>query len=600
RSKTKKGTKKANREDITLNKKKANCAKAKDARDTAIEDGLLKKAKDWVINSGTGTDDTTSSTDCVTTLYKFYHPTTAQAQKNPRPTKRVVTENCDKAISVLSRNKTKESGQATSSDDSKFKGDECAAVVRAAMREGGKCEGMSIQACTDKYGCSSSISTIETTQVTGQLTAQGVQVISQATSAVATASVQATAQQANSGAPGTSSDDVHKKALESMASAQDAAAVTQGVGAAALTSIAVVETVVATRQSRTAKEVEGGLDVLLTHNKLVKEYIADPTDENYQRVATDFSTNIGTDNADARTYLNKEKNANADPILMTFDEDKIRTQLGVKKALATKAMGQAAQHYVQAGVLAVGAAVNEAEANALREAARAIGNDVSTGGPAAPAFVTTVAGGPTSSLADTNSPNTGVTQTLGDAQSAATAEQTGPSGSAPAGAIPPPLFGGGSNPGGLKDAGPGVSGGMAGVGSSSGGGGQASGGGGSGGGGGDSGGGDAKAGDETVGGKTKFEGAAAGAGGFAGPGSNGVRDKNTGMNGLEGLLAGLQPGAKDDRKPASDIVEFGKDKAAAKAQAQSDEEQGIMGPNSNLFKRVSNTTVSYYKVGKLK
>ncbi len=576
--------------------KKKDCDKAKYDRDQAILAGLPAKAKKWVLetNDVTGTTAEITATNCAQALFESEHDT-IEKKKNPAPSIRDTKGACDKAVAVLGAGKSKESAKATSADDAKFKADECADAVRAAMREGQSgCD--TPDNCAKLHGCTADISTIKTTEVVSQVTTQGVQLVAQTTGAIAQMNVQASAQAAATGANGKTNDDVHRDALTAMATAQTEAAGAQLAGATTLTVTAAVEAYTASVQSDSVKKISAKMDVLLKHNDLVKDYIADPSRENYELVHNDYKDNMGTLGTNPN-MINQESSAkSADPALMQFDEGRIRAALGTKKALADKASGLALQHGVQAGVLAAGGALNLAQASMLRDQRDAMGSgDITTSG--APEFHAIVAGGPNGALVDTSAPPGGITQTLGDGAAATAAEAAQDTTKAPVGAIPPPLFGGAANPGGLKDASPGVSGGLAGTGSSSGGGGSAGGGSGSGGGS-DSGGGADKAGDEAVGSKTKFEGAASGAGGFA-SNSSGTRDKNTGMS-ADGILAGLLGAKGDDRKPASDIVNFGKNGAAAKAQAKSDEEEGILGKNTNLFTRVSKTTVSYYKTGKLK
>ncbi len=163
-----------------------------------------------------------------------------------------------------------------------------------------------------------------------------------------------------------------------------------------------------------------------------------------------------------------------------------------------------------------------------------------------------------------------------------------------------PMGGGGGSPGGL--AGPVSSGGGGGVitaGTTSGAGGGPGSAGGGGGGSGDPSSGESgpEAFNATAG--AKFADASNGAGfGAAGSGM-GARQKSTGMD-IQGLLSQFMPKKEEDRQPASNILEFGKNGAPGAAQG-GDNEGGILGPNGDpLFVRVSRQTTAQHKSGNIR
>ena len=167
--------------------------------------------------------------------------------------------------------------------------------------------------------------------------------------------------------------------------------------------------------------------------------------------------------------------------------------------------------------------------------------------------------------------------------------------------IPPPMFGGNGSPGGLASAPPpGGGDGMIGAGTTTG----NNGGGGLGGGGeGLNPSNDPKTGDAIVGAPSKFESGGAGGSTFAAGAALQKRaNSDTGMD-LNGLLSQLLGNKNNnDNKPTSDIVNYtpGGRTLASNGGAGSDEADGILGPISNLFKRVSSTTWSNYQHGNLK
>lgn len=167
------------------------------------------------------------------------------------------------------------------------------------------------------------------------------------------------------------------------------------------------------------------------------------------------------------------------------------------------------------------------------------------------------------------------------------------------GDIPPPLLGAGPG-GGLKESPvPGGGGGFLGAaGTSSGGGG--SGGGGLGGGGPSADGGGESGSESLATGAVKFDPAGGGnAGvGFAGGAGAARRNGDTGMD-LNGLLAQFLPKKEETgRAPAGSILDYGDGKK--KTIGPGDQDDGsILGPNSNLFMRVSNTMMTKFKKGSL-
>lgn len=184
-----------------------------------------------------------------------------------------------------------------------------------------------------------------------------------------------------------------------------------------------------------------------------------------------------------------------------------------------------------------------------------------------------------------------------DGSSAAVVED--PTNTDPALPIPPPLFGGGGNPGGLQDAPVPMTGGLIGNGTTSGGGGGGLGGFGGGGGGGDNGGGGDPGWAEQLTDKTKFEGTGSGGNFMAAGNRGGSRNQDTGMD-INGLLARFMP-QKEDRMPSSIIDGYGNNGTIEGTEGPGNVDDGsILGKNSNLFQRVSDTTMAQYKRGNLK
>ena len=194
--------------------------------------------------------------------------------------------------------------------------------------------------------------------------------------------------------------------------------------------------------------------------------------------------------------------------------------------------------------------------------------------------------------------NSGSLQEEGFAQTAEEKEEEKLAGA------PLPLPGGGGpggNSGGLKDgqfSGGGFNGPVAGPA------GTTSGGGGAGGGGGTSpsaGGADKPAGSDVVtgGGSGKFEGSGGVAFGGGGAGSK-KNDDGTGMD-INGLLAQFLPKKDEEGANGPSILEYGAN-SNGRSLAGDDQNNsgGVLGPNANLFSRISTTTMDYYKKGNLK
>lgn len=168
--------------------------------------------------------------------------------------------------------------------------------------------------------------------------------------------------------------------------------------------------------------------------------------------------------------------------------------------------------------------------------------------------------------------------------------------------IPPPISGGGGNPGGLKDPAPLASNSM--IGPATGSGGGSGGGGLSGGGGGGAGAGDKPAENAAVGatgGPAKFESTGGGAAqaAFGSAGGSNRRVASAGEMDFNKMLEAFmpkQPGADD--KPAGRSIAFALEQERRKNAGVDD--GSILGKNANLFIRVSNTTMSFYKRGNIR
>lgn len=418
------------------------------------------------------------------------------------------------------------------------------------------------------HGCNRDKSTLSALQTTGQFTAMGVQAMAGAAGGVAQATVQAKAADAQT------EGDIHKEALHSMATATYVSGTGNLIGGAALAVFASKAARISTNQDNDADAAAGATKGgPVNGSKLTRAGHA----------FRDLNGGDANDEKDA-VRLNSEGLRD------------VRAGAAAKKDLSEKASNQALAQFVQGSVMLASGVASMVQAATLNKLADSMNTDVATTPTAA--YNTVAAATPSGTVQDNVAPPNNTTGVLGDGVSSVTAADTEKEQNAPAGAIPPPLFGGGGNPGGLKDA-PlgGGGGGMNGVGSSSGGGGGVSGGGGGGGAAGD--GGDRPGGDQAVGDRTKFDSAGAGGAGFAAAGAGGNKRANdTGMD-FGGLLSQFMPkqGA-EDRKPASDIVNFGS--AGTKSGGQSDTEQGILGPNSNLFARVTRTTVVEYTKGSIR
>ncbi len=170
--------------------------------------------------------------------------------------------------------------------------------------------------------------------------------------------------------------------------------------------------------------------------------------------------------------------------------------------------------------------------------------------------------------------------------------------------IPPPILG---NPtgGGLKDAPPPAGGGLVATsGGSVGGGGS-----GGGGGGGGSGGGSGNSSENTnptapslQGGVSKFDSTGGGGGGFASTGNgNSNRVNSTGSMNFNEMLAKFLPkqGGEEEKDPKAKGILFDGPQGA-RGLASEPMDPSILGPNSNLFKRVSGAMLSHLKRGNLR
>ena len=133
---------------------------------------------------------------------------------------------------------------------------------------------------------------------------------------------------------------------------------------------------------------------------------------------------------------------------------------------------------------------------------------------------------------------------------------------------------------------------------------QSGGGGGLGGGGGGSGGGDSGAGEESgdnsqIGGISKYEatGGSGGTGGFASAGDK-RRVNDTGQMNFNQLLEKFLGKQEKDPTGAPQGTGFGA--AGARAPSSIEDDGSILGPNSNLFARVTNSMLANFKKGNLK
>jgi hypothetical protein len=453
----------------------------------------------------------------------------------------------------------------------------------------------------DNYKCDDVEDTLAGTQLGSQMTSQLGQAAAQTAGQSAVTNVQ---QFQGPNATPEQQANVQKQALLSMAQAERNVAYTQ-MGMAAAQGIFTVMNIKAGTDSKHTISAGGsildasnqdaaGMNMQIGDQDAMKKFAragghfaGHENDENLQQHSENTMQALGT--------LMSKKKLGRDE-----SEDLARGEVSKAMEVAKKnkkaADMQALQSGMQMVVAAAGAASNMMQAQALEDEANQLGTG--EGGPTGPGINPLNAEVP-QGRADGGTPPPTLTPqaNVGSGGAAATAEPDGASGGPPA-ALPPPLFGGGGNPGGLKDGAPPPSGGTVGAGTTSGGGGGLGSAGGGGGGGADSAG--DKAGGDGVGGPpTKFDSAGAGGGGFAaGPGGGGKRSQDTGMD-LSGLLSQFMPKKEEDRKPSS-ILDFsgkGKDGNAGPGNV---DDGSILGPNSNLFMRVTTTTQTYYKKGHLR
>lgn len=102
------------------------------------------------------------------------------------------------------------------------------------------------------------------------------------------------------------------------------------------------------------------------------------------------------------------------------------------------------------------------------------------------------------------------------------------------------------------------------------------------------------------GGVSKFEGTGGGGPTFASTGGSDKRRVNdTGEMNLNSLLEKFMP-KKDEDKPQGGLLDFGGGKNGERGLASQQDDGSILGPNSNLFARVSNTMVTNFKKGNLR
>jgi len=95
---------------------------------------------------------------------------------------------------------------------------------------------------------------------------------------------------------------------------------------------------------------------------------------------------------------------------------------------------------------------------------------------------------------------------------------------------------------------------------------------------------------------------AAGGAGFGSSGGAAKRSDGTNMDmgGLFDKLGNLLPNNRKEKKEDSSILDFGTRGIASAGSGTEVDDGTILGRNSNLFLRVSNTTMTYYKKGRLK
>lgn len=468
--------------------------------------------------------------------------------------------------------------------------DECKAAVQAAYAK----YGGDIQELEKKYGCSADKSTLSTTDTVAQVSQLASQTTAQTLTGIATGKVQNAAADAQSGKG--SAGDVQVTAAHELGKAEVEAGSVQGaVGLGIMTMALWQERGVKNNQEDASSEIKAKImgDVA-THNKLVKAYTDDPTQANMLALTGFDKANLQGIYQDDSDYAH----------LKVLEASEVTAALSTKSQLADKAKAQMTQHLIQGGLMVANSAVTIGAGIANMNAAKEMQQDTSTNS-GLPPLMQVVAGTPQGNVTDTSVAPPTNPQLLGDGAAAATAETPTGDQKGPAGALPPPLFGGGGNPGGLKDA-PGApsTGGNVGLGSTTGGGGGGAGNVG-GGGGGDAGGGNADT--ASNGGpveKTKFDSAGAGgnAAAFGAAGGGGhKRSDNTGMD-INGLLSQFLPKqGEQGQKPSNDIVNFGSNRQIASAHSASDEDAGIMGPNSkSLFSRVNGTTVLIFQSGRVR
>lgn len=452
----------------------------------------------------------------------------------------------------------------------------------------------------DEYGCTANADQLDTNETLNMVVNQGAQVSAKVAGDMAQFQAQKAARQ-----PNADPNEIHRESLKAMGTASlTSAGITGSVGAAQLI-MSVTEFKMASRLNRAADETRGALDqdtdIACDQDFANKQdqnaAKANPNDLEAQkpkckRMKLGAAAHaIGTE--DKEDTLAKDQ---------SLGEGEVNAAIAEQKRLAKRAKQAAIQKLIMAGTNMAAATSHTLAGLAYLEEANKLGPQAQeTPVAVEQAPVAAQAAGPAGTInAESPPPTTGVNVAADALPSSLAAEEAEKDRPAPAGAIPPPLFGGNSPGGGLKEPGKPPSDSMVGPGAGAGGGGA--GGGGMPGGG--AGGGDATAqtggdAETATGSNTKFEAAQSGGGFASAGGGGGKRSHDTGMD-IGGLLSQFMPKNGDERKPASDIVEFGKGERGAVSQAKMDQDNGILGKNSNLFLRVSTKTADHYKKGNLR
>lgn len=428
----------------------------------------------------------------------------------------------------------------------------------------------------------------KTTNTLLSTTSEALQMGLQATSTFAgQRATLATASTAQAAANGDTTADTQKSALTNAANALTATAGTQvGVGAAqaafgiSLLSMAKTHNDVASRLQRAGADSSGQVNV--------------GADDNGAIIRRDAQALVGlAGSAGAGSKAQAEEASSR-------GQDYTARALERRRAIAQESTAQGLALLMKGAANAAQSGVYFDQANQLRNQAASIQSAATATPNALP-----------SSSANNNGagdtvPNSFVAQNGGsttpiDAQALASPS---PAPITPGVDLGPPGSGGGAPTSGLRDNPAGGAGTVNGLAN-----GNQPGGGGGGGlpgvGGGDSGGaseGGGAAGDHLAGGgqaSNQFQSIGGGGAGYANAGSRGSAKNETGMD-LNSLLAQFLPKKEEKAEGGpSSIADFGSGRGRGPASAEQDD-GSILGPNSNLFLRVSNTALGKYRRGDLR